>query len=100
MSVYIPVDRRQIVELCERWKVVEFSIFGSAARGELGPHSDVDILVVFAPDAGWSSFDLVNLVDELRALFGRPVDLVERDAIRNPFRRRAILAEREVLYAA
>ncbi|MFO7899134.1 MAG: nucleotidyltransferase family protein [Planctomycetota bacterium] len=100
MSVHVPVSREQIAGLCQRWKIVEFSLFGSAVRGEFGPESDVDVLVAFAPDAGWSLYDLVNLVDELQALFGRSVDLVERDAIRNPFRRRAILSEREVLYAA
>jgi hypothetical protein len=100
MGVQVPVNRRKIAGLCRRWNIIEFSIFGSAARGESGPESDVDVLVSFASDAGWSLFDLVNLVEELEELFGRPVDLVERDAIRNPFRRRAILAEREILYAA
>jgi len=37
---------------------------------------------------------------ELKALFGREVDLVEKQALRNPFRRRAILAEQQVIYAA
>jgi hypothetical protein len=38
--------------------------------------------------------------DELRNLFGRDVDLVEKEAIRNPYRRRILLADKEVLYAA
>ena len=54
----------------------------------------------WSPDAPWSLFHLVDMIDELKAIFQRDVDLVEKDAIRNPFRRRAILGQREILYAA
>ena len=40
------------------------------------------------------------MIDELKAMFGRDVDLVEKDAIRNPFRRHAILKTKQVIYAA
>lgn len=40
------------------------------------------------------------MIDELREIFGRDVDLVERSGLRNPFRRREILGNREVIYAA
>ena len=40
------------------------------------------------------------MTDELRGLFGRKVDLVEKEAIRNPFRRRAIIEGSMVVYAA
>lgn len=40
------------------------------------------------------------MTDELEAIFGRKVDLVEKDAIRNPFRKQAILAAHEVIYEA
>jgi len=40
------------------------------------------------------------MADELAVLFGRPVDLVEKDALRNPFRREAILTTRKIIYAA
>jgi hypothetical protein len=59
-----------------------------------------DLLVTFAPDAPWSLFDWVVMRDELEAMFHRPVDLVEKSAIRNPFRRRAILNHHQVIYAA
>jgi hypothetical protein len=42
----------------------------------------------------------VRLAKELKEIFGRDVDLVEKTAIRNPFRRRHILENREVIYAA
>ena len=64
------------------------------------PDSDIDVLVSFLTDAQWSLFDIVQMQDELKTLFGREVDLIEKEALRNPFRRRAILSGREVLYAA
>jgi predicted nucleotidyltransferase len=45
-------------------------------------------------------FDLVTMQDELQKIFGRSVDLVEREGLRNPFRKRSILTSREVIYAS
>jgi uncharacterized protein len=70
-----------VAKICARWRVRELCLFGSAARGELTPESDVDLLVSFAPDADWDMLDLLHLGDELEALFGRKVDLVEREAV-------------------
>ncbi|MCK9420920.1 MAG: nucleotidyltransferase family protein [Nitrospirae bacterium] len=96
----INVDKRLIAEFCLKWSIREFSIFGSALRDDFRPDSDVDVFVSFAADAQWSLFDIVQMQDELKAIFGREVDLIEKEALRNPFRRRAILSGREVLYAA
>ena len=96
----LAVPRDRIADVCRRWKVTEFSLFGSAVREDFGPDSDVDVLVRFAPDAGWSLLDLVTMRDELAGLFGRPVHLVEAEGLRNPFRRDAILRSREVVYAS
>jgi len=90
----------QVVEFCERWQVKEFSLFGSVRRDDFRPDSDLDVLVSFNPAAQWSLFDLVTMQDELQKIFGRPVDLVEREGLRNPFRKRSILSSREVIYAA
>lgn len=94
----LPMER--IADFCRRWKVVEFALFGSALRDDFGPESDVDVLVTFSDDAPWSLFDFVDMIDELRGIFGRAVDLVEKGSVRNPFRRREILANNEVIYAA
>ncbi len=64
------------------------------------PDSDVDLMVDFAPDAPWSLFDFVNLRDELSTLFNRPVDLIEREGLTNPFRRQSIERDLTVVYAA
>ena len=90
----------RIAAFCYRWKIAEFSLFGSVLREDFRPDSDIDVLIEFAPDAAWSLFDRVDMIDELKAIFGRDVDLVSKRGLRNPFRRKAILSTRQVIYAA
>ena len=90
-----------VAALCARWGIVELSLFGSALRQDFRPDSDVDVLVTFAEGAGYTFESLPDLLDELSALFlGRRIDLVEKPLITNPFRRHAILAAHQVVYAA
>lgn len=100
MPVKINVPYEEIAAFCQRWRIRELSIFGSALREDFRPDSDVDVLVVFEEEAAWSLFDLMRAERELEQLFCRKVDLVEKKAIRNPFRRHHILSHREVIYAA
>jgi hypothetical protein len=95
-----PIPRKKIREFCRRWKVVEFSLFGSVLREDFRPDSDVDVLVTFAPDAQVSLFDMVKMQTELKALFDRDVDLVEKASLQNPYRRREILQTAQRVYAA
>ena len=62
--------------------------------------SDVDVLVELQPDHGLSLFDWVDMIAELKSIFGRDVDLVSKGGLRNPIRRREILGSAQVLYAA
>lgn len=71
--------RQSKTGLCERYPIRRIALFGSWARGEQTPASDVDILVDVAPSIG-SNF--VSLADELEALLGMKVDLVSTRAIR------------------
>ena len=87
---------KKIADFCRRWKVTEFALFGSVLREDFGPESDVDVLVTFEPKAPWSTFDLVEMMEELKAIFGRHVDLVEKEGLRNPYRRYEILKTREI----
>jgi len=96
----IDISERRLTELCRKWKVKELSLFGSILRDDFGPDSDIDVLAVFQPDAPWSMWDLMVMKAELEALFGRSVDLVEKEALRNPWRKRQILSTYEVVYAA
>jgi len=96
-AVKIPSERLEA--FCRKWRVRELSLFGSVLRDDFGPESDVDLLVSFADDAPWSLWDLTTMRDELSAIVGCPVDLVEREGLRNPFRRHRILKTRKVIYA-
>lgn len=96
----ITVPKSELHVICRRWQINELSIFGSALRPDFRSDSDIDLLVTFEEGAAWSTLDLVDLQAELSAVFDRPIDLVEKATLRNPFRRRNILANHKVLYAA
>lgn len=97
-------DRIQPVrELCERHRVLRLALFGSAAHGAFDPaSSDLDFVVEF--DSALSPSEHADayfgLIDDLQALFGVPIDLVEEQTIRNPYLREAIEETQQVLYAA
>lgn len=95
----IQVDQRKLEELCRRYRVRELSVFGSAARGEMRPDSDVDLLVEFLPDAGIDLIDHAGMMLELSQLLGRNVDLVSKKGLK-PLIRASVLQEARLLYAA
>ncbi|MEJ2704691.1 MAG: nucleotidyltransferase family protein [Sedimentisphaerales bacterium] len=97
-NIEFPEER--IADFCQRWKVVELALFGSVLRNDFRPDSDVDVLVTFTPDCGWSLCDLARMQEELKGIFQRDVDLVEKGGLQNPFRRHEILNHMEVVYAA
>ena len=99
-KVALAIDYGRVAELCQRWKVNQLSLFGSVLRPDFRPDSDVDVLLTFSPDAGWTLLDIPRLQDELELVFGRSVDVVEEKSLKNPFRRREILKTRQILYAA
>jgi predicted nucleotidyltransferase len=89
-----------LAELCQRWKISELSVFGSIASDHFTAESDVDVLVTFDPSATWNLWDLSGLRLELEKRIGRHIDLLEADAIRNPFIRKEVISTKQVLYAA
>jgi uncharacterized protein len=102
-NAHIDLPMEQITEFCRRWQITEFALFGSVLREDFRPDSDIDVLVTFSPEAKWSLFDLVDMRDELKSLFGREVDFVSRRAIessRNYIRRKAILNSAQAIYVA
>lgn len=97
----ITIPRDRINTFCNRWKITELSLFGSVLREDFDPaRSDVDVLVSFASDAPWSLWELIEMRDELAEIFGRNMDLIEKEGLRNPFRKQEIMATRQVVYAA
>jgi predicted nucleotidyltransferase len=99
-QIRITLPQKKIEDFCLKWKISEMALFGSVLSDEFHPDSDIDVLVSFKDDDGWGLFDFVDMIDELQTIFGRKVDLVEKDSLRNPFRRKAILDNNEVIYAA
>lgn len=94
-----PIPPAELEDLCRRWQIVEFSLFGSVLRDDFDAKSDIDILVSFEKGAPWSLLDLINMRDELADRLGRKVDFIEKEGLRNPFRRHEILKTRKVIYA-
>lgn len=95
------VERSRLAELCRKYGVRKLSLFGSAARGDMTPESDVDLMVEFEPGSRTSLWDFPAMQQAFSALFGdRPVDLVPPDVLKNPFRRKAIEPELRVIYEA
>lgn len=94
----IEFEQQAIAEFCRRWKVEELSLFGSVLGDEFRPDSDVDVLVVFEDGAPWSYWDWDAMTEQLAAIFGRPVDLVEKRSVVNPYRRQHILANRRIIH--
>ena len=81
-------------ELRRRFRVKSLALFGSVARNEAGPRSDVDILVEFEGSVGLFTF--VQLKMYLESVLGYPVDLVTWDALRPTMREHVM---EELVYA-
>lgn len=80
----------ELLRAASHHRALNLRIFGSVARGEDRPDSDIDFLVDFAPDA--SLLDLVGLQGEFESILGRRADVVTAEAI-SPFLRDRILRE-------
>jgi len=99
IAIELPLDG--IKDFCKKWKVREFSLFGSVLRNDFNPKkSDIDVLVDFLPDANWG-WHIVNMKEELEELFKRPVDIVTRRSIEkgsNEYKKQLILGSAEIVY--
>jgi predicted nucleotidyltransferase len=95
----IQVDEGALASLCRSYRVRELSVFGSVARGEMRPDSDIDLLVEFLPDADVDLVDHAGLMLELSRLLGRNVDLVSKRGLK-PLIRASVLEQARLLYAA
>jgi hypothetical protein len=101
--VHISIARERLADFCLRWRIIELALFGSVLREDFGPESDVDVLVVFAPDASWRYDHFLEMKEELEAIWGRKVDLVDKrwvEQSENYIRRKHILTNLEPVYVA
>jgi uncharacterized protein len=97
LDVTLPVER--IAEICRRYQVLELAVFGSAARGEMRPESDVDLLVEFQPGAWIGLLEFAAMERELSDLLARKVDLVSKRGLK-PRVRPHVLRDARIVYAA
>ena len=95
----VELPEAKLADFCRRHQVRELALFGSAARGEMRPDSDIDLLVDFLPDARPGLLGLSAMMRELAAMLGRRVDLAVKPALK-PLIRPSVLAEAKVIYAA
>lgn len=98
VKIHVDFDRQRLVDFCRKWKITRMAFFGSVLRDDFRPDSDVDVMVTFDPASRWSLFDIVDMKEELEAIFKRDVDIVEDGTIRNPIKRRCIYENLEVVY--
>jgi predicted nucleotidyltransferase len=97
LGVILPES--EIAAICRRYQVKELALFGSAARGELRPDSDIDLLVEFLPGAEVDLVEHLAAERELSELLGRKVDLVSKRALRDALREE-VLSQACHIYAA
>jgi predicted nucleotidyltransferase len=93
----LTVPDKEFSELLIKYHVKQLALFGSRARGDAGPNSDVDLLVDFEQNSKVDLFDFVALKLDLEKMLGVSVDLVEREALK-PRVRDQVLAEARMVY--
>ena len=94
-------NRVALAQLCQHYRVQRLYVFGSALSDRFdAAHSDLDFLVRFAdrePSSEYAERHL-GLAEDLERLFGRPIDLLTEQSIRNPYLRREIESTRQLIY--
>jgi hypothetical protein len=95
----IESNMNKIRDLCAKHRVSKLFVFGSVLTNKFSKNSDIDFVVAFNDinlyDYADNYFDFKN---SLEKLFQRPVDLLEDNAIKNPFLRKSIDASKQILY--
>ena len=86
----LTIDETAIAEYAEQHHIAEMYVFGSALRDDFNDSSDIDILVSFDQNTEISYFDILEVKRVLSDFFNRKVDLVEKEALVNPYRKKEI----------
>ena len=95
----VELPEAEIAAICRRYHVKELAVFGSAARGEMRPDSDIDLLVEFLPEAEVSLLQHFAAERGFSTLLGRKVHLVSKRALRKELREE-VLAQARLIYVA
>lgn len=101
MIALLESKRESIAKVCARYRVTRLDAFGSALRDDFKPdESDLDLLIEFAPMEPYARVDAYfGMLDELRVLLNRRIDLVMVGAVKNPYIARDIERTKQLLYA-
>jgi hypothetical protein len=91
------IDPRKVERICKANGISRLALFGSTARGEATPSSDIDLIADLPADA--TLLDMVRIERELSSALGKPVDLLTEDSI-SPHIRDRITDDLLVLYEA
>lgn len=86
--------RQEIASIARRYKALNVRVFGSVLHGTTHSRSDLDLLVEFAPEAGF--LDFTGLLEELTDLLGIPVDLVPEERLKPEFRAQVLGEARQL----
>jgi predicted nucleotidyltransferase len=102
MTQLLEQNKGTLILLCKKYHVAALDVFGSAATGDFNEQtSDLDFLVEFDSTVKADRFDtFFALLEELKMLFKRPVDLVEPGGLRNPYFIESVNQTRRRTYAA
>ena len=89
----------RIKTLCNLYNVEKMYLFGSALNSNFNETSDIDLLVKFKPIALANYFDnYMNFKENLESVFGREVDLLEEQTLKNPILINSINQTKELIY--
>ena len=100
LNKHFELTTEQIRTAISGYPVEALYVFGSALRDDFNADSDVDLLIELDPKAHLSYFDLLKLKENFSQILHRPVDMVEKQAIKNPYRRTEILRTAQKIYDA
>ena len=101
MAVKVAIDTKALSEACARFGVARLRVFGSVLTDHFDPHaSDIDFLVDFQVGREDRFADFFGLQDELAGIFGRKIDLVVAESVKNPYFKSSVLRGAEDVYAA
>jgi predicted nucleotidyltransferase len=92
------IVEEDIIKFCQKWRIIEFGVFGSVIRDDFRDDSDVDILVTFDPEVKPKLLDRLDMQEEIETLFGRPVDIVQKSLLKNPYLRAEVLSSCLMIY--
>ena len=99
VTAQIDIPTERLKEFCERYKIRRLALFGSVIRDDFRLESDIDILVVFHPEALVTFMTLGRMKRELTELFQHPVDLVPQIGLKTAIRE-SILSSAQEIYAS